>query len=169
LGAILTRYGFAILAIGILTSTAAQSGVFEVPDGNPKFDISVPDRWSPNDSDSGVDVAAPDNSTFFSIYTMETDSVAAVQRDSLAVLTRNGIKIEKSQIAEHPVSFGGLNWVEDEYAATEDGKPRLVKLDASHLSGKIYVQLFIWGTPDGLKKNAASIGKILSTIKLKKH
>jgi hypothetical protein len=156
----------AILA-ALLLSSGAFAGTFDVPYANPRLAITVPNSWSPNHSDDGVDAAAPDNSVFFSIYTDEAGTPALVQTDSMAILTRNGMTVEKKPIAERPMSFGGLDWVEDEYRAAQDGKPRLVRLDASHLSGKSYVQLFVWGTPEGMAKNAAGLRKILATIKLK--
>jgi hypothetical protein len=168
-GARVVRPFAATSLFAVLLCGAAHAGTFDVPYDAPKLTITVPDKWSPNHSDEGVDAAAPDNSVFFSIYTSQASDAAAVQRDSLAILTRNGITIEKEPSTETASSFGGLNWAEREYSATEDGKPKLVRVDASHLSGKLYVQLFIWGTPAGMKKNIASLNGILSTIKLKSH
>jgi hypothetical protein len=152
----------------ILAGGAAQAGVFTVPDDKPALTVAVPDRWNPNHSEDGVDAAAPDNAAFFSIYVTQADSAAAVQRDSIAVLTRNGMTIRPKPTSEGQMSFAGLDWTQGQYAATEDGKPRSVKLYAAHLAGKRYVQLWVQGTPDGVSKNDAALQKIFATIKLKK-
>jgi hypothetical protein len=162
------KNSLAFVVLALQFSNAAQAGVFDVPYENPALTITVPARWSPNHSDEGVDAAAPDNSAFFSIYTMDAVGSADVQRDSLAILTRNGMHIEKKPISEQTLSFSGLNWVEQKYSATEDGKPAVVQIDAAPLAGKRYVQLLIWGAPEGIEKNAGNLKKIFGTIKLVK-
>ena len=114
-----------------------------------------------------MDAAAPDNTVFFSIYTSNADSIAGVQQESLAILTRNGMKIARQRAPERSLSFAGLDWTENQYSATEDGKPKRITLDAVHLSGKKFVQLLMWGSPKGMEMNSASLKKIFNTIKLK--
>jgi hypothetical protein len=95
----------------------------------------------------------PDGAAFFSIYTAEAKDIADVQRQSLAILTRNGMTIKSKLINESPKSFAGLNWTEARYSATEDGRARVVKVEVAPLAAKRYVQLLIWGTPAVSGKN----------------
>jgi hypothetical protein len=163
------KNGFLAVGLAVLICGPAQAGVFTVPYEKPALTISVPDRWNPNHSEDGVDAAAPDNAAFFSIYTAQADSAGAVQRDSLAILTRNGMTIKPKPVSEAPASFAGLDWTQSQYAATEDGKPKTVTLDVAPLGAKRYIQLLIWGTPEGVAKNDAALQKIFATIKLKKR
>ena len=159
---------FAALLLALTLAVPARAA-FDVPYEKPALAISVPGRWNPNHSDIGVDAAAPDNALFFSIYVMTAKNAQAVQADSVAMLKRNGMTLDEKSVRRTEMNlFAGLVWVQSDYAATEDGKPRMVRVEAAPLPDGRYVQLAIWGTPQGFTKNAAALKSILATIKLKK-
>jgi len=163
----MTKNGLLGAIFSLLATGSAHADVFDVPYEHPALTIAVPERWNPNHSEDGVDAAAPDNALFFSIYTAVENDVAAVQRNSLDILSRNGVLANRQAVSEHSRTFAGLSWVESEYSANEDGKPRQVKLEVSRLSGKRFIQVFIWGSPKGMKENSTGLDEILKTIKLK--
>ena len=104
----MTRSDLTVMAFVLLISRAAHADVFDVPYEYPVLSIAVPASWNPNHSEDGVDAAAPYNTVFFSIYTSNADSIAGVQQESLAILTRNGMKIARQRAPERSQSFAGL-------------------------------------------------------------
>ena len=91
----MSRSMIAAAILSFLAIGAAHADVFDVPYEHPALTIDVPGSWNPNHSEDGVDAAAPDNTLFFSIYTTAAGGATAVQSESLAILSRNGMKIAK--------------------------------------------------------------------------
>lgn len=151
-----------VIALGAAPAVAAT---FTFAGLKPQISITVPDRWNPNSSDDGVDAAAPDNGAFFSVYVADEDDGLAVRREALEALMRNGMKIDFKSLQESKATLAGVAASQSRYAATEDGKPKIVITDVAHLSGRSYIQLFQWGTPQGLAKNRAALDSIFASLK----
>ncbi|CAL77091.1 hypothetical protein; putative signal sequence [Bradyrhizobium sp. ORS 278] len=156
-----------IAALSIMAiTTAAVAGTFGVPYEKSAFTITVPDGWSPNHSEDGVDAAAPGNTFFMSIYTFDGDNCAAARDDVVAMLTRNGMTIDRASAKESAQPLAGLQGTATQYAATEDKKARQIVALVAPLPGKRCLQVAQWGTADGFQRNAAAVTKILGSIKL---
>ncbi|CCE00852.1 hypothetical protein [Bradyrhizobium sp. STM 3809] len=154
-------------ALSILAiSTAAVAGTFGVPYDKSAFTVTVPDGWSPNHSEDGVDAAAPGNAFFMSIYTFAGENCAAARDDLVAMLTRNGMTVDRASAKESAQTLPGLQGTATQYAATEDRKTRQVVALVAPLPGKRCLQVAQWGTADGFQRNAAAVTKILGSIKL---
>ena len=147
-------------------STVAAAGTFEVPYEKPSYTVAVPDKWSPNHSDSGVDAAAPDRSTFLSISTFDTADCAAARDDALTFLSHDSMIIDKTSATESASSIAGRPATQTRYSGTSEGKANLVVILVAPLGGKRCIQIAQWGTPAGSKNNAGGVAQILGSIKL---
>jgi hypothetical protein len=163
----MTKHAILTLLFALLTVGAAEAGTFKIEAGVPPVTIAVPDSWNPNSSEDGVDCIAPDNTVSLSLYDAKAKDAAAAAEDALGILTRNGIKLDRNSAETSAVSLAGLKGTATQYSASEDGKPRQVKIAIAQVSGGRYLQLLQWGTAEGAKKNAAALKKISDSIKVK--
>ncbi|MGJ4928244.1 hypothetical protein ACQR1I_16055 [Bradyrhizobium sp. HKCCYLS2038] len=147
-------------------STAALAGSFGVPYEKSAFTVTVPDGWNPNHSEDGVDAAAPGNAFFMTIYTFAGADCTAARDDVVAMLTRNGMSIDRASAKDSAVPLPGLQGSATQYSGSEDKKARQIVALVAPLPGKRCLQIAQWGTPDGFQRNAAAVTKILGSIKL---
>ena len=157
------------LAIGftVLVAAMAHAGAFQIPDGDaPAISIEVPDTWHPNLSDDTIDATSPDRTVFLWLTVEKAADAAAVKAKAMKSLTRNGMKIDPASIKEGAVAFAGLDSTDTQYVATENGQPRLVRIRASRLDAKRFIQLVQWGPSAAFDKNATSLGNILASVKV---
>jgi hypothetical protein len=155
-----------IAAIAAFISTAAAAGTFNVPYEKPSYTVAVPDKWNTNASDTGVDAAAPDRSTFLSISTFDTEDCTAARDDALKFLSRDSMIIDKTSATESASSIASRPATLTRYSGKADGKANQFVIVVAPLAGKRCIQIAQWGTPTGSKKNAAGVAQILGSIKL---
>jgi hypothetical protein len=158
---------FTLAAASLLALCAsALAGSFKVPYDKPSLAVTVPDKWTPNSSEDGVDAAAPGGAFFMSIYTFAGEDCKAAREDVVAFLTRNGMKIDAASARDVAQAVPGLHATGTQYAATEDGKTRQVIAVVAPLPRKRCLQIAQWGTEQGFRQNADAMTKIVGSIKL---
>jgi hypothetical protein len=161
------RRSIVALLLSALAIGPTQAGTFKIEVSKPPVSITVPDDWSPNRSQDGVDGISPDNSVSFLLYDAQAKDAAAANGDALNVLTRNGMTIDRNSTQASVATLAGLAATATQYSASEDEKPRQVRIVIAPVSGKRHLQLVQWGTAEGARKNAAALKKIFDSIKVK--
>jgi hypothetical protein len=160
------KYAGALISLlSVFALHPAAAATYKVTQTAPIVRITVPENWKPHPSDETVDGLSPDEAVNFWVAVLASPDAAAAKADALAALERNGLKIDAASAEETPSRIGALSGVAATYAASEDGKGSIVKIDILAIRNKRVLQIVRWGSPDAIAKHQAALTSILATIK----
>lgn len=165
------RWGLVAL-FGLLPCLApgaafAATHAYSIPMDNTVAKMTVPDSWNPNSSDTGLDAASPDGKVFFSVYAATDEDEKGALRGAASIMSDGaGLTINIASVQENSVVIGKASGREYTYTATQDGKPQVLVIDLIKLKGGGYLQIMLYGSRDGLGKNAKPVAKIFGTLQL---
>jgi hypothetical protein len=85
-------------AAALLLSTAAQAKDFSIPSEKPVASITMPDKWSANETDTGLEGTSEDSAVYFAVDIADAANMDKTIQEAAKFLEDQGVKIdEKTQ------------------------------------------------------------------------
>ena len=161
-----------LLAIAALTLTlpfAASAADFQLGEGKPLASITVPDNWSPEEFENGVQGESADGVYFFAKVVEASDGAKAVE-DSLKFLEEQGVTITEATSAPkdgetrtvNGLEFGVFDWKGKDKEG--DTAIQLVAYNMVKENGH-FVILTTWAPPEVKPNELESYVAILNSVK----
>jgi hypothetical protein len=102
-----TLLSLAALAL-LLGASAANAKTFPVPDEDTIATVSVPDDWSPNAYDGGVEATSPDSGVYIAIEQVAADDVKSAVEEGLKFFIKQGVEIDPKTQKTQDIKINGL-------------------------------------------------------------
>ena len=156
---------FAAVAAALLLSSAAYAGEIQIPSNRPVIAATVPDDWSTNETDTGIEINSADNSVYLAIDIASPKKTGDMIDEAAKFLDSQGVTIDEKTQKYTEDKLNGKDIIYIEWAGKDKDGPASVGLAALILDEKTVAVLTYWGTPGQEEKNSAAVGKILASIK----
>lgn len=149
----------------LLFATAAQAAEMKFPSTEPVASITLPDGWTPNETDTGMEVQSADGSIYLSVDVAEPKDTEQVAKDAIDWLSKEGVTVDLSTQKQSQDKINGRDIFYIDWKGKDKEGDASVGLAALVLSAETVLVLTYWGTPGEEDKNVAAIVGILKSIK----
>lgn len=163
----MTKFSIVVLA-ALLAPVSASAANFNVPEDKPLASVIVPDSWSPNSYDGGVEGTSKDGSTYVAFEVVEAKDVETATKEALETFIKGGVEIDFKSAVQKDTKLNGIDAFEIAYTGTEKGKATHVSVTLALVDPNHFLFVSYWGTPAGEKANMDDLIKIEASIKIVK-
>ena len=153
-------------AAALLLSTAAQAKDFSIPSEKPVASIAMPDDWTANETDTGLEGTSADSAVYFAVDISDATAIDKTIQEAVKFLEEQGVKIDEKTEKQKQDKLNGKDIVYISWSGTDKDGPASVGLAVLILDEKTVLVLTYWGTQGDEDKHTPEIGKILDSIKL---
>jgi hypothetical protein len=161
-------FAFALLALGLAPSLAG-AGTFPVPAENPIATVSIPDSWSPNAYDKGVEGTSSDGKLYVAFESVDAADVKSATEEGLKYYIKNGVTIDQASMKTKDIKINNLDAFDLSFTGTDKSGPANISLTLvqTNAAGK-FLLLYYWGSSEGEKANGADLKAISDSIQATK-
>ncbi|MCD2175314.1 histidine kinase [Rhizobium sp. C4] len=152
-------------AAALLLSTAAQAKDFNIPSEKPVASITMPEGWTANETDSGLEGTSADSAVYFAVDISEAAALDKTIQESVKFLEEQGVKIDEKTEKQKQDKLNGKDAVFVSWAGTDKDGPATIGLALVLLDEKNALVLTYWGTKGEEDKHGAEINSIVTSIK----
>jgi hypothetical protein len=149
----------------LLFATAVQAAEMKFPSTEPVVSITLPDGWTPNETDTGMEVNSADGSIYLSVDVAEPKDTEQVAKDAIEWLGKQGVTVDLSTQKQSQDKINDRDIFYIDWSGKDKEGDASVGLAALVLSADTVLVLTYWGTPGEEEKNVAAIVGILKSIK----
>jgi hypothetical protein len=159
---------FALLAL-CLAPSLAIAGTFPIPAENPIATVSIPDTWSPNAYDLGVEGTSADGKLYVAFESVDAADVKTATEEGLKYYVKNGVEIDPASMKTKDIKINNLDAFDLSFTGTDKSGPANISLTLvqTNAAGK-FLLLYYWGSSEGEKANAADLKAISDSIQATK-
>lgn len=156
----------ALMAVALPLSAVA--GTFNLPsDDKAVASVTIPDSWSPNAIEHGVQAVSSDDAVYISFEVADEKSMDTLIEDVFAFLEENGVEIDPDTQGESEEEINGLTMSILEWEGKDsDGPVSVGVLMFAPKPDKLVVMTY-WGTKASQDKHNDTFVKILASLKAK--
>jgi hypothetical protein len=152
------------LAIMLTVPVVGHAKTFKLGDDKPVATIMIPDSWSPEEIDNGVQGTSKDGETYVAAEVVDAKNLNAAVDDGLKYFQKNGVKIDPATLEKKEEKISGFDAVALQGKGTDKDGPTHVSLTLVVINGEKIVLLTYWGTATGEESNGSDLNKIASSI-----
>ena len=102
------RFAAALFALSLAPSLAF-AGTFPIPAENPIATVSIPDSWSPNAYDGGVEGTSADGKLYVAFESVAANDVKSATEEGLKYYIKNGVEIDQSSMKTKDIKINSLD------------------------------------------------------------
>jgi hypothetical protein len=154
----------AALALG-LYAAGADAKTFAVPDDDPIATISVPDSWSPNPYEGGVEATSADGTVYIAVEQVTADDVKSAVEEGFKFFLTQGVEVDPKTQKTQDIKINGLDAFDMSISGKDKDGPADISLTLVETNAKTkFLLLYYWGSPEGAKANAAELKAISDSI-----
>lgn len=156
----------AALLLGQAGASFAATFKLGVP---PIAQVTIPDGWSPEETDDGVEANSPDGEIYLSIEVKAAGDLEKAFIEAFKWVESKGVKIDgKSQVtAEGNINEFPVFRIVYE-GKDEDGDDNVIAVTALKVNENTAMLMTAWGYPGSEAKNDAALKRILGSLKTAK-
>jgi hypothetical protein len=164
----LSALPFAVLGVCAFVSLA-QAKSYPIPSEDPIGTVSIPDEWSVNEYDGGVEGTSPDGKIYVAVEEVKADDVKAAITDGLKFFDKQGLTIDEAKITTKDTKLNGLDALDIDLPATDKNGPTSAGLTlvSTNANGK-FLMIYDWGSDEDVQANIKDIQAIGASIQATK-
>ncbi len=152
------------LALALAIPGVGYAKTFKIGEGTPVASIMIPDSWSPEEIDNGVEGTSKDGETYVAAEVVAAKDISVAVDDGLKYFMKNGVKIDPATLEKKELKMNGYDAVDLQGKGTDKDGPTHVSLTLVIISGENIVLLTYWGTATGEESNGKDLNAIASSI-----
>lgn len=153
-----------VAAATFLFATSACAGEMKFPGSDPVASITLPDGWTANETDSGMEVTTADGSIYLAVDVAEPKDTEQVAKEAVEWLGTQGVTVDPATQKQNQDKLNGRDIFYVDWKGKDKEGDASVGLAALVLSAETVLVLTYWGDPAEEQKNAAAIGGMLNSI-----
>jgi hypothetical protein len=124
-------------AIPVITvSGAANAKTFTLGDDKPVATIMIPDSWSPEEIDKGVEGTSKDGETYVAAELIDAKDMKTAMDAGIAYFQKNGVKIDPATLQKKEMKMGAFDAVDLSGKGTDKDGPTHVSLTLVIVRGR---------------------------------
>ena len=144
----------------LLFATAAHAAEMKFPSTEPVASITLPDGWTPSETDTGMEVNSADGSIYLSVDVAEPKDTEQVAKDAIEWLGKQGVTVDLSTQKQSQDKINGRDIFYIDWSGKDKEGDASVGLAALVLSAETILVLTYWGDPAEEQKNATAVGGV---------
>ncbi|TDK36912.1 histidine kinase [Rhizobium deserti] len=161
----MTKMLLAAAAAIMLLPSASFAETLTFPSDAPVAQITIPDAWEPEETESGIQATSDDSAIYLSIDVADEKSTDKVIDDAVEFLESNGVKIDASTQKQSEDTFNGMKMANFDWSGTDKDGPASIGLSlVSPKPGKLLVITY-WGTKGEQEKHGKELMAIINSLK----
>ncbi|WP_170975769.1 histidine kinase [Rhizobium sp. FY34] len=156
----------AALAIALIQpfGAFAASKTVVFPSDAPVASIAIPESWSPEETETGIEATSDDGAIYLSIDVADERTSDKVIDDAVAFLQGNGVNIDGSTQKQSEDEINGMKMANFDWSGTDKDGPVSVGLSVvSPKPGKLLVITY-WGTKGEQEKHGPALLAIINSL-----
>ena len=159
---------FAVLTLGLAPSLAVAA-TFPVPADNPIATVSIPDTWSPEAYDGGVEGTSADGTIYVAFESVDADDVKKATEEGLKFFIKQGVTLDTDSMKTKDIKINALDAFDLSFTGKDKDGPANISLTLVQTNAKAkFLLLYYWGSAEGEKANLAELKKISDSIQATK-
>jgi hypothetical protein len=153
----------------LLLPSASFAEKLSFPSEKPIAEITIPDSWEPEETETGIQATSPDSAIYLSIDIANQKTTDKVIDDAVAFLEDNGVKIDASTQKQSEDKINGMDMANFDWEGKDkDGAVNIGLSLVSPQPGKLLVITY-WGTKGEQEKHADALLKLIGSLKSTRH
>jgi hypothetical protein len=158
-----------ILAAAVLATTLLSSPSFAAtllfPSAAPVAQITIPDAWNPEETDSGIQANSDDDAIYLSIDVATSETTDKVIEDVFSFLDENGVTVDPATQKQSEDTFNGMKMINLDWSGKD--KDGAVSIGVSLVAPKPDKLLVItyWGTKGEQEKHGPELVALINSLK----
>lgn len=149
----------------LMLPTASFAKTLIFPSDNPVAQITMPDSWDPEETESGIQGTSDDGAIYISIDVASDKTSDKVIDDALDFLKDNGVTVDPKSQKESDDEVNGMKMSNLDWDGSDKDGP--VNIGLSFLSpraGKLLVVTY-WGSKGDQEKHGKQLVSIINSLK----
>lgn len=149
----------------MLLPSASFAATLLFPSADPVAQITIPDAWNPEETDSGIEANADDDSIYLSIDVATSETTDKVIEDVFTFLAENGVKVDPATQKQSEDTFNGMKMLNFDWSGRDNDSE--VSIGVSLVSPKPDKLLVItyWGTKGEQEKHGPALVALINSLK----
>jgi glucose/arabinose dehydrogenase len=143
----------------------AQAAEMKFPSDEPVASITLPDGWTANETDTGMEVTTADGSIYLAVDVAEPKDTEQVAKDAIVWLGSQGVTVDPATQKESQDKLNGRDIFYLDWKGKDKEGDTSVGLAALVLTAETVLVLTYWGDPAAEQANGAAIVGVLKSIK----
>lgn len=153
----------------MMLPSSSFAGTLLFPSDKPVAEITIPDSWQPEETETGIQATSPDSAIYFSIDIANEKTTDKVIDDAVAFLEKNGVKIDFATQKQSDDEVNGMKMANFDWdGKDEDGAVNIGLSLVSPKPDKLLVITY-WGTKGEQEKHAEALVKLINSLKPTRH
>lgn len=152
-------------AAALLLAPAAHAEIWEFPSNRPLVSVDVPDGWTADESETGLDLNADDGSIYMGIDIAAPKKTEDVVGEAIAYLAGEGITIDETTEQQSEAQINGRDTFFISWSGEDQDGPASIGLAAMVMDEKTVLVFTYWGTKGDEDAHEDAIAHILDTIR----
>jgi opacity protein-like surface antigen len=149
----------------VLLPSASFAETLQFPSEKPIAEITIPDSWEPEETETGIQATSPDSAIYLSIDVANEKTTDKVIDDAVAFLEENGVKIDASTQKQSEDKVNGMEMSNFDWDGKDaDGDANIGLSLVSPQPGKLLIITY-WGTKGEQEKHAEALLKLIGSLK----
>jgi hypothetical protein len=157
---------FAATALAImLVPCVSLAETMKFPSDAPIAQITIPDSWGPEETETGIQATSDDSAIYISIDIADDKTSDKVIDDAVDFLQSNGVKIDEKTQKESEDTINGMKMTNLDWSGTDKDGPASIGLSfLSPKPGKLLVVTY-WGTKGEQEKHVKDLLAMIGSLK----
>src|SRR4051812_4981741 len=155
---------FAAAVMLALIPASSFAGTLKFPSDGPIAQITIPDSWGPEETESGIQATSDDSAIYLSVDIANEKTSDKVIDDAIEFLQSNGVKIDEKTQKQSEDTINGMKMTNLDWSGTDKDGPASIGLSfVSPKSGKLLVITY-WGTKGEQEKHGKELMAIINSL-----
>jgi hypothetical protein len=147
----------------------ASAKTYPIPGDDPIGTVSIPDAWSVDTYEGGVEGTSPDGKIYVAVEEVDADDVKGALTDGLKFFKDQGLEIDEAKITTKDTKLNGMDALDIDLPATDKNGPTSAGLTlvTTNANGK-FLMIYDWGSDNDVQANIKDIQSIGASIQATK-
>ena len=158
-----------LLAAAVLAALlpgASLAATLQFPSDEPVASITIPDDWSPKETDGGIEANAADDAIYLAIDVTDEAGTEDVVKECIEYLKGAGVTVDTSTQKESSGTLNGMQATSLDWSGKDnDGDVSIALTFVSPKPGKILVITY-WGTKGMQEQHGPTLDAMISSLQV---
>ncbi|RWX75754.1 histidine kinase [Neorhizobium lilium] len=157
---------FAAAALAtMLAPTLSFAETLKFPSDAPIAQITIPDAWGPEETETGIQATSDDSAIYLSIDVADAKTSDKVVSDAVDFLQKNGITIDEKTQKESEDSVNGMQMSNLDWDGKDKDGPVSIGLSFVQPRADKLLVITYWGTKGEQEKHAKELMALINSLK----
>jgi len=143
----------------------APAGMVKLPKEGALASLTFPDSWKVKAEGDNFEAESADEEVYLYAEVIDTDSVDAALKESVAYLEKEKVQVKKGTEKQHEDKVNGIPVMDFSFDGVDKDGPCKISLTILIVSKTKCISVLYWASEEGEKKHAEDLKKIYESIK----